>query len=296
MVLALALSALIVEPKPVLAGYLPAWRMPEYDLGRLAPLTDVLYFSIQPNADGTLNLKDIKTEDLKALQQAKKKLGFRLHICVGGWERSAGFMPTASNDANRARFTAAMTAFCDEWGLDGVDLDWEHPKNPEEAKAYGKMIADLRKVLEPKGRVVTAAIAAWQAMDKTAVDGLHRVNLMSYDHQDRHSTMEKAVSDVEALRKMGFPNSKIVLGVPLYGRNLKNWNDAKSFAEILAAHGPKPEADEAGGFYFNGRKTLEAKAAVVKKERLGGMMVWEVAHDATGKDSLVSALRKSLGL
>lgn len=296
MVLALALSALIVEPKPVLAGYLPAWRMPGYDLARLAPLTDVLYFSIQPNADGTLNLKDIKTEDLQALRDAKKALGFRLHICVGGWERSAGFMPTASNEANRARFTAAMVAFCDEWSLDGVDLDWEHPKNAEEAKAYGAMIGELRRALEPKGRVVTAAIAAWQAMDQSAVDGLNRVNLMSYDHRDRHSTMEKAVSDVEALRKMGFPNSKIVLGVPFYGRSLQNWSDAKSFAEILDAHAPKPDSDEAGGFYFNGPTTLKTKAEYVKKQGLGGMMIWEVAHDASGPQSLLGALKKALGL
>lgn len=296
MVLALALSTLFSEPKPVLAGYLPAWRLPGYDLNRLAPLTDVLYFSIQPNADGTLNLKDIKTEDLKALQDAKKKLGFRLHICVGGWERSDGFMSTASNEENRARFATAMSAFCDEWGLDGLDLDWEHPKNLEEAKAYGALIGDLRRILEPKGRIVTAAIAAWQSMDQSAVDGLHRVHLMSYDHRDRHSTMEKAVSDVEALEKMGFSDSKIVLGVPFYGRNLQNWNDARAFAEILAEHKPKPEADEAGGYYFNGPRTLEAKATFVKERKLAGMMIWEVAHDATGEASLLGVLRRSLGL
>lgn len=296
MLLALALTSMMTSERPVLAGYLPAWRMPEYDLNRLAGFTDVLYFSIQPNADGTLNLNDIKNEDLEALRNAKKRLGFRLHICVGGWERSAGFMPTASNAANRTRFTSELVTFCDQWSLDGVDLDWEHPKNPEEAKAYGAMIAGLRKALAPQKRVVTAAIAAWQSMDKTAVDSLDRVNLMSYDNGGRHSTLEKAKADVETLLKMGFPASKIVLGVPFYGRSLQNHNDARSFADILRAHAPKPEEDEAGGYYFNGPKTLDAKVAFAKEKGLAGIMVWEVSHDATGKDSLAATLRKALGL
>lgn len=285
-----------MSPKSILAGYLPAWRLPGYDLNRLAGFTDVLYFSIQPNADGTLNLKDIKTEDLDALRKAKDKHGFRLHICVGGWERSAGFMSTAANPENRARFSAAISKFCDQWNLDGVDLDWEHPKNGEEAKAYGAMIIELRRILAPKKRVVTAAIAAWQSMDGSAIQGLDRVHLMSYDNQGPHSTLAKAKSDVEVLLKMGIQAEKIVLGVPFYGRNLKNHGDARSFAEILETHAPKREDDEAGGYFFNGAKTLEEKVALAKEQGLGGMMVWEVSHDAVGERSLAAVIRRALGL
>ncbi|HUP31361.1 MAG TPA: glycoside hydrolase family 18 protein, partial [Usitatibacter sp.] len=142
------LSALIamslLAPQPVLAGYLPAWRTAKYDFSRLAPLTDVLYFSIQPTVEGGLNLKDINMANLPRLAEAKKKYGFRLLICAGGWERGEGFVPTASDPAKTARFVRESLAFCDKHGFDGIDLDWEHPKTPAEGKLYGELIQALR--------------------------------------------------------------------------------------------------------------------------------------------------------
>lgn len=294
MAMVLACSAM-GPAKPILAGYLPAWRMEEYELSRLAPLTDVLYFSIQPTPEGTLDLKDIRLEDLPKLRKAQLKHGFRLLISCGGWERSAGFMAMASVPGRRSRFVAEVDLFLAKHELDGIDLDWEHPKDPTEGKVYGELIRDLRKTLAPKKRIVTAAIASWQAMDPVAVKNLDRVHLMSYDHPGRHATLDLAKSDVAKLRAMGFPAEKIVLGIPLYGKNLRNADDAQSYAQIRALWKPDPSLDEAGGYYFNGPTTVEAKAAFVKKERLAGAMVWEVSQDATGVDSLLERIRNALG-
>jgi GH18 family chitinase len=203
-------------------------------------------------------------------------------------------MAMASDPAKRQRFVEEANALCDKYGLDGLDLDWEHPKTPAEATAYGDLIQALRTAFRPKGRVVTAAIASWQSMSIEAVSGLDRVHLMSYDHQGRHATMDHAREDVRKLVAMGFPAKKIVLGVPFYGRNLAKWDDAKSYAEILTAFKPSPGDDEAGGYYFNGRKTLQEKAAFAKEKGLGGVMAWEVTHDASGRASLAGALRQAL--
>lgn len=43
-------------------------------------------------------------------------------------------------------------------------------------------------------------------------------------------------------------------------------------------------------------KTLESKVAHAKERGLGGIMVWEVSHDATGKGSLTAAIRRALGI
>lgn len=282
--------------KPVLAGYLPAWRMGQYDLARLEPLTDVLYFSVQPTEDGRLDLKDIQMDDLPRLRKAKLRYGFRLLICCGGWERSAGFMAVASSPERRSRFVAEVDLFLAKHEIDGIDLDWEHPKDATEGKAYGELIRDLRKTLAPKKRIVTAAIASWQSMSPEAVKNLDRVHLMSYDHPNRHATMDLAKSDVAKLRAMGFPSEKIVLGLPFYGRNLRDSNDAKSYAELRTLYKPEPTMDEAGNYYFNGPTTVEAKAKYVKTEKLGGLMVWEVSQDALGIHSLLERMQKALRL
>ena len=288
-----SMMALTISP-PVIAGYLPAWSIANYELARLKPATDVLYFSIQPNPDGTLDLSDIAAADLPRLRRAKEKYGFRLLICCGGWERSAGFYPMASHPEKRKRFVDNALAFCQVNQFDGIDLDWEHPANQAQADAYGELVRDLHARFSPTGRIVTAAIADWQPMSRTMVKNLDRVHVMSYDHEGRHATMADSKKDILHVRQMGFPSAKIVLGVPFYGRGLVDHGDEKSYADIMAAFSPPLSADEAGGYYFNGRDTIKAKADYAQAQGLAGVMIWEVTQDVTGPKSLLSTLRIAL--
>lgn len=292
--LAACLSKMIVDP-PVVAVYLPAWGMAGYSLLRLKPATDVLYFSIQPRSDGTLNLSDISLADIPRLVRAKAKYGFRLELCCGGWERSAGFYPMARNDTRRARFVEAAYAFCQSNGFDGIDLDWEHPQNQAEANAYGKLIHQLQTKFSSSGMIVTAAIADWEPMSAEGISHLDRVHLMSYDHDGKHSTLEDAESDVQALLDEGFEPHRIILGVPFYGRSLSNWNTEKSYADIVAEFHPTASQNEAGGYYFNGRGMMRDKAALVTEDGLGGMMAWEATQDVNGPTSLLKTIQSALG-
>lgn len=287
------LMAYAAISSPVLAGYLPAWKTETYDFSRLAPLTDVLYFSAQPSKDGELLTTDLRLADLLKLAEEKKKLKFRTLLCIGGWERGDGFYPTATDAGKLSRFVREVDDFCELYSLDGVDLDWEHPKNADEANAYGVMITALGKALHPKKRIVTAAIASWQAMSKEAVDGLDRVHLMSYDHDQRHATFEMAKTDIANARKMGFPDAKIVLGVPFYGRSIKDRSESE-YRTLFDTYHPKPADDEVGDIYFNGAATLAKKADLVKTSKLGGVMIWEVTQDVTGPTSLLNTLRSAL--
>jgi GH18 family chitinase len=290
-----SLAAVLLAP-PVLAGYLPAWKTDTYEFDRLATLTHVLYFSAKPAPDGTLDLTDLRLPDLPKLAAAKRKHGFRLLLCVGGWERSAEFPAVAKDREKTTRFVESVDRFLGAHGFDGVDLDWEHPTTAEEGEAYGSLIQSLKQRLAPKGQIVTAAIAAWQTMSKSAVEGLDQVHLMSYDHDGRHATPEQAALDVQKLRSMGFPPNRIVMGVPLYGRNIKNRHDAREYRDLVKAFSPKDAEDEAGDYYFNGRNTVIAKAKWAKAEGLAGLMVWEATQDIEGERSLLVAMRRALGL
>ena len=57
---------------------------------------------------------------------------------------------------------------------------------------------------------------------------------------------------------------------------------------------PKPEADTAGGFHFNGPTTIRRKTQHAVQGGYGGVMIWELGQDAAGKASLVDAVRAAL--
>ena len=54
------------------------------------------------------------------------------------------------------------------------------------------------------------------------------------------------------------------------------------------------DIDEAGGFYYNGPATIQAKTRFAQDAGLGGMMIWELAHDARGDDALLQAMGKAI--
>ena len=53
--------------KPVVVGYLPHYRTGIIDKLPVEQLTDIIYFSISPKADGSLNTASVKPEELKKL-------------------------------------------------------------------------------------------------------------------------------------------------------------------------------------------------------------------------------------
>ena len=279
-------------PDPVLAAYLPSWRYETAPEASFGMVTDVLYFSIEPDAEGGLDWNDSDPAHLVDLKAKKQKYGFRTYICVGGWERSEHFPAVAADEALRAKFVAELVKFADEYDLDGVDLDWEHPQNEKEGMDYAVLIKELKEALGSK-RLVTAAKAGWQEMPEAGWKALDRLHLMAYDHGGEHSTYAKAVGDVESVVSKGMPKSKIALGVPFYGRHVTE-RDARTAAELFSEVKPG-KTDLVDGYAFNNLHTLGRKVEYAKKEGLAGIMVWELAQDR--EDSLLMRhLRNGLGI
>lgn len=294
----LSLSAAVRADEPAkkfhVVGYLPEWRAANLSADLGTNVTDLIYFSAEPTAEGGLNLRGIKPKTIEALRAIKKKNGVALFLCVGGWSRSAGFASTAASAAARERFATEATKFCVDNQFDGVDLDWEHPKDKTEEQNYGALIAATKKSFAPHGFQVTAAVAGWQKLSPEAVAGLDRVNLMAYDGDGRHSTYEMAVADVDKLAKLGVPASKICLGMPIYGRGVKDRKREMGYSEIVRKYQPAVDADEVDGLYFNGAATIDRKTRYAVKTGLAGVMVWEVGQDTDDDRSLLRAIRKAL--
>lgn len=273
-------------------GYLPDYRLDSFDPAQARYLTDLVYFSVEPKSTGELGAGLPSEDTLKKLRSIKEKHNVRLHLCVGGWGRSKGFIPLAASESARKRFAAALVEFCTKNGFDGVDLDWEHPENEAQQNDYGRLLSETKQAFQPVKLSLSIAMAGWQQIPAEGFAAVDRVHLMAYDADGRHSTPEFAEGEVARVIKKGAPEGKICLGIPLYGRSVKDRSKSIPYSELVRKHQPPGEVDEIDGVYFNGLKTTEQKTRFAMSKKLAGVMIWEVGQDASGEQSLLRAIER----
>jgi len=293
-------SATLPLPTPKLAlparefaivGYLPDYRALNSEWGRY--VTDVVYFSASLRASGELDTSRLNAQTLAALREMSATYGTRIFIAIGGWERSQNFAAVATDSGLRTKAVQAITAYCLENELDGVDFDWEFPENAAERAGYVALLAEVRQALTPHHLRVSVALAAWQDLGDDLYAAVDRIHVMAYDHEGRHATFEQATGDIQAFIERGAPPEKLLLGVPFYGRDVRDFSTALTYAEIVQRHRPAPDVDEAGGVYFNGITTVQQKTRYALEQQLGGVMIWELGQDTADDTSLLEAIFRS---
>jgi GH18 family chitinase len=275
---------------PVIA-YIPEYRFDGLDIAVGERITELIAFSIEPRPNGELDTSRLGPGVFAKLRALKDRHGSRVLVALGGWERSRGFAPIATNAKARAVFASNLTRFCREHRLDGADIDWEHPANAAENEGYGALLAELKHAFAPHGLLLTMALADWQDPGALAYQSVDRIHVMAYDHDGpRHSTFEHAKADLNAFVARGVPKAKLCLGLPFYGRNSRDGKVEATYAELVRKEHPAHDVDEAGGFYFNGIDTIKRKTRYANDQGFGGVMIWELGQDAVGADSLLHAI------
>jgi chitinase len=285
-------------PKPnpparefAIVGYLPDYRALDPAWGQY--VTDIVYFSASLHASGELDTSRLNTQTLAALHEISATYGTRIFIAIGGWERSQNFAAVATDPELRAQAVQAITTYCLENGLDGVDFDWEFPGNETESAGYVALLAEVRQAFAPHHLRVSVALAAWQDLSDDLYAAVDRIHIMAYDHEGRHATFEQAAEDIQAFIERGAPPEKLLLGVPFYGRDVHDFSTALTYAEIVRRYHPAPDVDEAGGVYFNGITTIQRKTRYALEQQLGGVMIWELGQDTSDDMSLLQAIQQS---
>jgi len=276
-----------------LAGYLPDYRLAEFDFEQLSGLTDLILFSAEPTADGGIDFSRLNAAPWDKLRQWKTRHRTRLILCVGGWDRSAAFPAVSASPALRQKFASQLTAACLERRLDGVDLDWEHPRDATEAEHYGLLLQQLQTEFQPHGLVLSITLAAWQPLTAAAVEAVDYVQVMAYDHPGKHSTFEGVKDDIARVLKSGAERRKVVLGLPFYGRDIKQPDTVRTWRQIVERD-PQIAGDEQDGLFLNGPETIRRKTEWALSERLGGVMVWELGQDAPGDRSLLHHIHRTI--
>ncbi|MBQ7461901.1 MAG: hypothetical protein IJS63_06550 [Bacteroidaceae bacterium] len=251
-----------------------------------------------------------RLRSIVALKKQQPRL--RVMLSIGGWG-SGRFSEMAASETRRLAFANDCRRLCDELGLDGIDIDWEYPTqssagisaSPNDTENFTLLMRDLRKALGQKLWLTLASVGSAQFIDfRSCQQYLDMVNVMAYDMGNapkHHSALFRSkivgwlcASDaVEAHRKAGVPDEKIVLGMPFYGRGKSGVymkykdRDKRTEKEMWEGTSKAPFlADKNGELVigFESPRSIAVKCAYIKQQGLRGAMYWEYADDTDQGD------------
>ena len=294
-------------PGFVVFGYLPEWRYEALNWETAAEhVSHIILFSMEMSGDGNLKARDRfpREELLIEARKATKKHGSRVLLCFGGNGRSSGFSAMVKSSASRKNFIQGMMRLVEVSNIDGIDYNWEYPgysfgkgysNNDKVMQDYSGLLKLLRETREafdayqdrkrslrrleltmayyPDGR--QEKLIKFFEMEKY-VDYFH---MMAYDqHGEQHSSFEFAMKSVDLGTQRGLPLSKMTLGLPFYGRDVKG--DWTTYEDMLQRYSPLfPGDDIVGTIGYNSVETIKRKVAMSIQKQIGGVMIWEIGQD-----------------
>ncbi|WP_234736508.1 glycoside hydrolase family 18 protein [Tellurirhabdus bombi] len=331
------------------------WTKEQIEANKLTHINYAFAVPAQNGELAPLNARDsVNLAALTSLKAVNKDL--KILISIGGWGGCKYFSDVALTDAARRKFTNSTVALLRKHKLDGIDIDWEYPAQiganniyrPEDKQTYTLLLKALREGLDEQGKrdgrtgknhyLLTTATGVDTAFVNHTELGkaqkyLDYVNIMTYDiyhgndkttghHSNLYQSAKgnqsrnSSADGVEGHIRAGVPASKIVLGIPFYGRGWANVTDKdnglyqpstgehsfisydKLAAEYINKNGYTRywDADAKAPYLWNPQKrsfisyadaeSFTPKIEYVKAKGLAGVMFWEYLYDLEQKKLL----------
>jgi GH18 family chitinase len=311
--------------KRVLIGYMQDFRDP--NSVNYEDLTHLIFSFAHPTKDGDLlfssddarnNLRDIVS---KASQHDTKVM-----LALGGWYHVQGgesydyFKAAISKPASRTKLVGKINQVVEEEKLDGIDIDFEHPRSQEDARNLASFVKELSKSLHDKNKELSIAVNAKVhsvagteinnvVYEPTMFENVDHVNIMAYDGQwdgeynaanlSPYQYNENIVDYWTSLfERCGISKEKLVLGIPLYAQPEDPNTKQVSYNTVIENNPENAERDvvtlNGTTYYYNGEKSVQKKTNLAMDNGLGGMMLWEVGLDTKGQHSLTAFIAEEL--
>ncbi len=260
----------------------------------------------------TIYIRSSKQKRLKQIVGLKEqKPTLKVMLSVGGWG-AGNFSEMAADETHRKNFCQNCLNAVNEYGLDGIDLDWEYPtsssagisSSPNDTRNFTLLLKDLREVLGPEKLITMASEASAHYVDwSSALEYLDFVNVMSYDmgrppthNAALYPSSKTKMSCDEAVAKhfaKGVPYDKMTLGMAFFGRVDRNilQGDELDYNEIIRLTGYNrnwddqakvPYLTDASGtmvLSYDDETSIGLKADYVKEKGLLGAMYWDIEAD-----------------
>ena len=271
-------------------------------------------------------------EKVIALKQQKPSL--KVLLMIGGWgDKADGFSMMARDARKRTLFCQSCKEHIDNYGLDGIDIDWEYPtagpsengRHPDDTRNFNLVLKELRETIGNTKIISYASSASADYVDwKTAMLYMDYVNVMTYDMGDppyhnaplyysaaitRKRSVDQSITQHFAA---GVPLNRQVMGVPFYGHGTDPYKDDVKFNEMAGIFSSSKYegknirkwdavakvpylVDEAGTFLlgYDDQESVTYKGQYVVQKNLLGAMFWEYRHDDS-QGTLRKALCKAI--
>lgn len=237
------------------------------------------FIGVDPNTYGVLVLdewNDVSNNGFGRFTGLKNQYpGLKTTVAVGGWgDGGEKYSNMVSEKSRRDAFIRSVTDFMNQYGFDGLDIDWEFPGDPSRGgkptdKAnFAIFVQELRQAFDAQGKgwELTMATTIVQSTLDNGYDVASLCQSVDYIHAmayDLHGSWEDFADVISPLYRRsidgpgyellnvndgmqlwvdrGCPANKLVVGIPLYGTSY-NTGDGNNHE----LHAPSGGAGDAG--------------------------------------------------
>lgn len=248
--------------EPVVFCYFTNWSYKRPGMGKFTPedidpdLCTHVVFAFASMKDNRLEASDLNDSGdlgsfsrIVSLKERNPKL--KVLLAVGGWAfGSEPFQKLTENIFRMNGFVYDSIEFLRKHKFDGLDIDWEYPRGPDDKASFVSLVKELRLAIEGEAKsskdaklLLTAAVPASFEAIEAGYDVpeiskyLDFINVMTYDF---HGQWEKEVGHNSPLYplnsatgfqkrltvdfsakewvRQGAPKEKLIIGMPVYGR------------------------------------------------------------------------------
>lgn len=284
------------EPTKRIVGYVPNWESADFASIDYSKVTDVIYFHIWPNPDGSLDTSGINLNYLNSVRDDAHASGVNVLIAVGGGGVSQAFPEMTQSNEARAQFVSNVLEFVLSNNLDGADIDWETAFDQTKIDYQDILLSDLASALHPQGKLLTvAANGEVVELKSSAANSVDWVNVMAYDMNwgtAEHSTYSDSIAALGLYESVGIPKEKLALGIPFYGRD--DNTQAMKYETIVSTCHPAPDVNYCNGYFFNGIDLVNQKVQYVLDDAYFGVMIWNLGQDTYDQTSLLDTIYNTL--
>ncbi len=191
----------------------------------------------------------------KVVAQKQNKPSLKVLLMIGGWGAKAdGFSECAKDSVKRADFCRTCKEIIDEFGLDGLDIDWEYPgggpstngmDKKNDAKNFNILLKELRETVGTTKILSYASHSQARYVEwKGAMKYLDYINVMTYDMGDPpyHNSplyYSKDITEdysadqcIDLHVDKGIPLNRLNLGIPFYGHGTSPYDDDVKYNQM----------------------------------------------------------------
>jgi chitinase len=307
-------------------GYYTMWGNTKLPVSavRFDKLTHINHAFASPTASGGITSSPPTVDT--ALISATHRAGKKILISLGGANSNSVFSSMAANTSTRTSFISNLVSYIIKNRYDGADFDWEQPSNPADSTNELALMKGTREAFQQTDPTLLLTMA----IGSSSYGGRYRnydslkqyvdwFNVMTYDMDQGWSgkagynaalfyyagmgsdySVDQSITYLTRSRQL--PTSKLVLGVPFYGKTFNNcsgFNTSFSFSstpfyyDIVNLTGWTRYWDNIAQvpYLSNGSSvityddsmSIALKCQYARTKGMAGIMIWELSQDVVGQ-------------